>query len=108
VNKTASGFGTKGVTSQLEFSSMAKFTNSTGGPLNIVVNSKYGNAWENYFTEMLSDNVNLPTSYWNVSKTPAIVVDTVTYYTVTATINNVDQLEHTKALVSISIADISI
>lgn len=106
-NKTVGGFGTKGISTTLDYSSYAKFTNTNGGPLTISIGSAYGSAWASYFTELLSSYSFLSPSDWDVDST-AVVIGSETFYNVTVTIDNVNLLEHTRALISISIADISI
>ena len=107
MNKTVGGFGTKGISITLDYASYAKFTNTTGGDLTISIGSKYGSAWSSYFTTLLSSYSFLTTSDWSVSSSPT-VIGSETFYDVTVTIEDVNLLEHTRALVSVSIADISI
>lgn len=110
VNKTIGGYGTKGVSTTLEYSSYTKLRNSstTGGILNITIISKFGTAWADYFTGILTDNTaNITTSEWDVN-TSSFQVGEETYHYVWVTIQGVNLLEHTKAMVDASIADISI
>lgn len=107
-NRTIGGYGTKGVTSTLEYSTYSKFENSSGGNLTISINSRFGTAWEDYFTNLLSANsTGLTTSEWNVTTSSSQVGD-ITYYSVTVIIQGVNVFEHTKAMVAITIADISV
>ena len=109
VNKSIGGFGTKAVASILEFANYAKFDNSSGSNLTFSIVTKYGNAWEKYFRDLRDDSVDngVPSSLWNVSKS-SFKVDETVYYTVVVKITNVDSLEYTKAVVSMTMADLSV
>lgn len=111
VNKTVGGFGTKGITTTLENSNYVQFRNSSasGANLTITINSKFGSAWYEYLNDLLNDtSASLGDFNWSVDQSSPTVVENVNYYTITAVIEGVSLLEHTNAMVAVSIADISI
>lgn len=108
VNKSLGGFGTKSVTSVLEYANYGKYVNSSGTTLSFVMVTKYGSAWEKYFQDLRDENeADIPAADWSISKT-AVTVGTETYYRVAVTIDGITSLEYTKAIVTMTMADISI
>jgi len=115
-DKTIGGFGTKSITTSVDFSSYTKVDNSDSATntLSISIVSKYGVAWSNYFKTALN-NTNSATSYWNNPTDPGwlvgttkSVVDGVTYYTVSVVLKKVISLEFTKAITSVALAEIGV
>lgn len=108
VNKSLGGFGTKSVTSVLEYANYGTYLNSSGTTLSFVITTKYGNAWQKYFEDLRDTNeANIPSSDWSIMKT-TLTSGSETYYQVTVTIDGITSLEYTKASVTVTMADISI
>jgi len=108
VNKSLGGFGTKSVTSVLEYANYGKYLNSSGTTLSLIINTKYGDAWEKYFRDMRDANTAyVPSSYWSIAKT-SFTVGSERYYRLVITIDGVTSLEYTKATVTMTMADISV
>jgi hypothetical protein len=103
ISKTIGGFGTKSITSTLEYTYYQKLTNASGHYFNLTINTKYPSAWKQYFSDLLnksgisSDNVEISS-----------VIPYSGYRTVTVAIPGVNILEYTKAVATISIADIGV
>lgn len=107
-NKSLGGFGTKSVTSVLEFANYGKFNSPAGSTMTFTVVTKYGSAWENYFQELRDESdADIPMADWSITKS-AFTVGVNTYYTVVVAIDNINSLEYTRAVVSMSMADISV
>lgn len=108
-NKSIGGFGTKSITSTLEYTTYQKLENSTGGTVAFNILTRYGSAWEKYFTDLKDKTAGGygTENAWVVTKTP-VTVDTEAYFIVTVTIKGVDVLEYTKAVATITIADIGV
>jgi len=108
LNKSLGGFGTKSVTSVLEYANYGNFLKSGGTPLSFIIVTKYGNAWEKYFQDLRSTNTaGISESDWSITKT-SFTDGTQTYYRMVVTINGITSLEYTKAMVSMTMAEISI
>ena len=108
LNKTVGGFGTKGVSTSLQFASYQKYVNASKATMSMTIITKYGTAWQKYFTDLRSlSNTGIPISNWNI-RMSSFVVDTQTYYTVIMSITGINSLEYTKASVSMTMADIGI
>ncbi len=110
-SKTVGGSGTKSITSTLEYTSYEKLTNSTGGTVNLTICSKRPDAWKSYFTALRDNFKNstsgLPPNFqWYVNKSATI--SSTEYSMVYVTITGVDILEYTKAVATISMADIGV
>ena len=103
VSKTIGGFGTKSITSTLEYTYYQKLANPSGYYLNLTINTKYPRAWSQYFSDLLNKS---GVSSNNVKISGVIPYSG--YRTVTVTIPGVDVLEYTKAVATISIADIGV
>ncbi|MEM2838721.1 MAG: hypothetical protein QXE18_01320 [Thermoplasmata archaeon] len=108
INKSLGGFGTKSVTSVLEYANYGKFLKSDGSTLSFIMITKYGNAWEKYFKDMRSTNTaGISESDWSITKT-SFTADGQTYYRIVVSLNGITSLEYTKAIVSMTMAEISV
>jgi hypothetical protein len=110
-SKTVGGSGTKSITSTLEYTSYEKLTNSSGGTINLTICSKHPDAWKTYFTSLRDNFKNstsgLPANFnWYVDE--SALKSTTEYGMVYVTIEGVDVLEYTKAVATISMADIGV
>jgi hypothetical protein len=110
-DKTIGGFGTKSITTSLDYSSYMDLNNSNSASdnntLTIVINSEHGYAWRNYFSALLT-NSGVNTTAFTVTMSAAKVTSTGTFYTVTVKLKYVITLEFTKAVASVAIADIGV
>jgi len=108
INKSQGGFGTKSVTSVLEYANYAKYYNTSGTPLTMVIVSKYGNAWEKYFQDLRDTNdAGISSANWTITKS-SFTSDSETYYSIIVTINGINSLEYTKATVSMTMGEIGV
>ena len=107
VSKTIGGFGTKSITSTLEYTYYQKLTNTTGNETKLKIVTKYPDAWRSYFSDLLNKS-GVPYNVKNVVKSTSAPVGNPGYRTVTVRIPNVYSLEYTKAVATISIADIGV
>lgn len=105
-DKTVGGFGTKSITTAIEYSTYTKVENASGTTLTLTMFSKYGTAWRDYYSALLTKS-NLTSGWW-VNKSAPVVLNGVNYYTITVAIKNVVSLEYTKAVASIAIGDIGV
>lgn len=109
-NKTIGGSGTKSITSTLEYTSYEKLTNSSGGIVDLTICSKYPDAWMSYFNALKADFLSgsgIPaTFHWDITKIG--FTSSAGYSMVHITIDSVNILEYTKAVATISIADIGV
>jgi len=110
-NNTIGGTGSKGVSADLLYSGTTVYENGNGSDLTVTITSKHGNAWASYFNRTLnSSKVGLA---WNVdytiSKTLIPQPDRFQdYYVVVLTIHSVKALDHTVALINMSIGELGI
>jgi hypothetical protein len=107
VSKTIGGFGTKSITSTLEYTYYQKLTNATGNTTNLKIVTKYPAAWTQYFRDLL-DKSGVPYNKNNVVLDNSAITGNPGYRTVTVKIPKVYSLEYTKAVATISIADIGV
>ena len=110
-SKTIGGFGTKSITSTLEYTTYQKLTNSSGSNVNLTICTKFPDAWNKYFTALKTDFIAgagaLPANFnWYINKSAK--VSTTGYSMVYVTITGVDILEYTKAVATLTIADIGV
>jgi len=103
-DKTVGGFGTKSVTTAVDYSSYTKVENISGSQLTVAIISEHGVAWGKYFETVL-DNTGMDQSLWSVGRSGP---SSTGYYSVTVKIENVVSLEFTKAVASVAIADIGV
>jgi hypothetical protein len=107
VSKTIGGFGTKSITSTLEYTYYQKLTNATGNTTNLKIVTKYPAAWTQYFRDLLNKS-GVPYNKNNVVLGNSAITGNPGYRTVTVKIPKVYSLEYTKAVATISIADIGV
>jgi hypothetical protein len=107
VSKTIGGFGTKSITSTLEYTYYQKLNNSDRHDVGLTIVTKYPDAWRQYFSDLLNKSMILYDPD-NVLKSNSAPVGNPGYRTVTVTIPDVYILEYTKAVATISIADIGV
>ncbi len=107
VDKTIGGSGTKSITSTLEYTNYQKLSNSSGSPVNLTIVTKYPYAWESYFKSLLNKS-GVPYNPANVVRGTTVILGNSGYRTVTVSIPNITNLEYTKAVATISIADIGV
>lgn len=107
-DKTIGGFGTKSVTTAVDFSSHTAVNNSVSGDnaLTITIVSEHGRAWQSYFKAVLENSGIAPG--WTLGNTTHADTNNIIWYTVTIRIPNVISLEFTKAVASVAIADIGV
>ena len=108
-DKTIGGFGTKSITTALDYASYIDVNNSGDSVPNdlvITINSEHGVAWANYYRAMLGDN-QVP-DYDVPDPVKHTTAGGTIYYTVTVTIHDVVTLEFTKAVATVAIADIGV
>lgn len=105
-DKTVGGFGTKSITTAVDYAAYTKVTNtdSLTNTLTLKIVSKHGVAWHEYFNSTMN-RTGIPETSWDVDLRNA---DSAGYYTVIVTIDNVISLEFTKAVASVAIADIGV
>jgi hypothetical protein len=107
VSKTIGGFGTKSITSTLEYTYYQKLTNTIGNDTKLTIVTKYPGAWRQYFSDLLNKSA-VPYDVNNVVQSDDVITGNPGYRTVTVKIPNVYSLEYTKAVATISIADIGV
>ena len=107
VSKTIGGFGTKSITSTLEYTTYQKMVNSSGHDVTLKIVTKYPYAWKTYYWSLLNKS-GVPYDPSNVVRSDDVDPLNPGYRTVTVTIPNVQTLEYTKAVATISIADIGV
>jgi len=106
-DKTIGGFGTKSVTTAVDYSSYTQ-VGKTAPPNNLTLRivSEHTVAWNKYFKTVLG-NSGVTSSWWvNSSKYP--VFPGTAYYSVTVDLNSVTSLEFTKAVASVTLAEIGV
>jgi hypothetical protein len=107
ISKAIGGFGTKSITSALEYTYYQKLTNTTGNQTRLTIITKYPDAWKRYYSDLLNKS-GVPYQVNNVVKSSSAPAGNPGYRTVTVKIPNVYSLEYTKAVATISIADIGV
>jgi hypothetical protein len=107
-DKTIGGYGTKSVTTAVDYSSYTKVNNSASATntLTLSLITAHGAAWSEYFTTVL--NGTEVTSNWKVREPVALTGAYQGYSKVVIILENVATLEFTKAVVSVAIADIGV
>ena len=110
-NKTIGGFGTKSVTTSVDYSSYTRVNNSISAnchnTLVISIDSKFGMAWYDYFNASLK-STGIGTDDWNVIKPTTTPDMAAGYFSVAVVIRNVVSLEFTKAVTSVELAEIGV
>jgi hypothetical protein len=107
VSKTIGGFGTKSITSTLEYTYYQKLTSTIGNTTSLKIVTKYPDAWKQYFSDLLNKS-GVPYKASNVVKSNSAIAGNPGYRIVTVKIPNVYTLEYTKAVATISISDIGV
>jgi len=104
VSKTVAGFGTKSITSTLEYTTYQKMENRpVGSDVTLRIVTKYPFAWKQYY-ESLFEKTGVPGTVTNQAVDPG----NPDYRSITVTIPDVNVLEYTKAVATITIADIGV
>ena len=79
----------------------------TGNETKLKIVTKYPDAWKQYYSDLLNKS-GVPYDVKNVVKSNKVITGNPGYRTVTVRIPNVYTLEYTKAVATISIADIGV
>ena len=111
-NRTIGGTGSKGVSAALTFANTVSYQSglSHGDTLNITIVSLHGTAWSEYFNRTLSNQAGLsPGNGFNVTMVKHPKVGTIpAYFTVTILIDNIKNLDHTHAIVTMGIGELGV
>lgn len=118
-NKTVGGVGSKGVNADLTYAETKTYENAYGEDGNpatlgqdlvLRIATKHGVAWENYFNRTLTSLFNLTHGInFNINKTVATFEQkTMNYWILTVTVHNVTVLDHTRAIVSMSVGELGV
>jgi len=111
-DKTIGGFGTKSITTAVDYASRTTVNNSDPMPLTLSIFTKHGVAWSEYYNDTLR-NSGIDVTDINQGRVsnpvPEIAGGKATgYFTVIVVIENVISVEFTKAVASVAIADIGV
>jgi len=118
-NKTVGGVGSKGVNADLVYAETKTYENAygedgdqatLGDDVVLQVTSEHGIAWENYFNRTFTSLFNLTYgTNFEISKAEVtFAVKTLNYWVLTLTIHNVTVLDHTRAVVSMSVGELGV
>lgn len=110
-NVTIGGTGSKGINAELLYSGTTPYTNIAGSALTIEIFTKHGWAWHHYFLSRLNGTADMTLGNgFNMSEPVlySFAQQSLNYYSLTITIDDVTTLDHTRAAVKVSIGELGL